>query len=788
MTRSLRIARPLAVLSLLGIVLLLHVANGRAAGPAASPPASPTGAVIDVSTVAELQAALMVITSNTTIVLAPGTYQLSRGLSINGTVSNIAVRGTAGGRDAVVLTGHGLSVGGDVQGALIADLTIRDARQYAIAFGAGIRSPRVSNVRLVDAGTSFITSAGGDDGILEHSVVERTRPAADTTAGGIEIQGGANWIIRHNLFRNIVSATHGVAGPAILVRHASRGTMTEGNTFLNCARAIVYGVEDDSAGDITHTGGVIRNNVVHRSSTQPGAAGISVAGSPGTRVVNNTVFLSGTSSTPIEYRFAGTTDVLLANNLLDGFIWARDGATGTERNNLSGVTASAFVNASTGDLHLVSSAAMAIDHGVALADVVTDVDGDARPSGAGVDIGADEYIDYVAPSVAVTAPAAVARAGAGRTATAAAVPVVVNAAAVRSCPCSIWNGTTTPKRIETSDTNAVELGVRFRADVNGTIRAVRFYRGAGSGGPYIANLWTNGGTRLATATVAGGTAAGWQQATFRSPVAVTAGTTYVASYHASAGRYAVDDRYFATAGVDNAPLHALADVAGRPNGLYLYGASAFPTKTFQSAHYWVDIVFAPAGGDTTAPAVSMTAPAAGSTVSGTAVTVTAIATDAVGVAGVQFKLDGVNLLAEETEVPYSIVWNTTTAANGTHTLTAVARDANGNATTSAAITVTVNNAVAPAPPPTAVIFHASADHATGVESYLLEVFANGADPKSASPVASSSLGKPAPDAAGDVTANRASFFSSLRAGTYVVTVSAIGRGTQARSAPVTMTR
>ena len=96
--------------------------------------------------------------------------------------------------------------------------------------------------------------------------------------------------------------------------------------------------------------------------------------------------------------------------------------------------------------------------------------------------------------------------------------------------------------------------------------------------------------------------------------------------------------------------------------------------------------------DTTPPTVSLTAPANGATVSGTAVTVAATASDNVGVAGVQFKLDGANLGAEDTTSPYSVPWNSTTATNGSHTLTAVARDAAGNTTTSAGVSVTVNNA------------------------------------------------------------------------------------------------
>ena len=93
--------------------------------------------------------------------------------------------------------------------------------------------------------------------------------------------------------------------------------------------------------------------------------------------------------------------------------------------------------------------------------------------------------------------------------------------------------------------------------------------------------------------------------------------------------------------------------------------------------------------DTAPPSVSISTPLNNNIVSGTT-TVTATATDNVGVVGVQFKLDGVNIGAEDTVSPYSISWNTTVATNGTHLLKAVARDAAGN-TSSTEITVSVNN-------------------------------------------------------------------------------------------------
>src|SRR2546425_1622860 len=95
--------------------------------------------------------------------------------------------------------------------------------------------------------------------------------------------------------------------------------------------------------------------------------------------------------------------------------------------------------------------------------------------------------------------------------------------------------------------------------------------------------------------------------------------------------------------------------------------------------------------DVTPPTVSITAPTTGATVSGSAVMVSASASDNVGVAGVQFKMDGVNLGAEVTLAPYSVSWNTTLATSGTHSMTAVARDAAGNTATSAAVSMTVDN-------------------------------------------------------------------------------------------------
>src|SRR5204863_8989787 len=131
------------------------------------------------------------------------------------------------------------------------------------------------------------------------------------------------------------------------------------------------------------------------------------------------------------------------------------------------------------------------------------------------------------------------------------------------------------------------------------------------------------GTLLATATFTSETASGWQQVAFAAPIAITANTTYVASYHTNAGNYGVDGAYFASAGVDNAPLHALATGVDGANGVYVYGASTFPTQTYNTANYWVDVVFSTGPPDTTPPTVTSLAPPNAPTSVGTATSATA---------------------------------------------------------------------------------------------------------------------------------------------------------------------
>ena len=146
--------------------------------------------------------------------------------------------------------------------------------------------------------------------------------------------------------------------------------------------------------------------------------------------------------------------------------------------------------------------------------------------------------------------------------------------------------------VDGGDPASVELGVKFKSDVAGFITGLRFYKSAANTGTHVGSLWSSTGGNLGTVTFTGETASGWQQANFATPVAIQANTVYVASYFAPNGHYSGNLSYFLTAGVDTPPLHALADGVAGGDGVFAYGAApTFPTNTYKSLNYWVDVVF-----------------------------------------------------------------------------------------------------------------------------------------------------------------------------------------------------
>jgi Bacterial Ig domain len=183
--------------------------------------------------------------------------------------------------------------------------------------------------------------------------------------------------------------------------------------------------------------------------------------------------------------------------------------------------------------------------------------------------------------------------------------------------------------------------------------------------------------------------------------------------------------------------------------------------------------------------VSLTSPANGATFTAPAtVTLSATASDADGtIAKVEF-YNGSSLLNTDTTSPYSFSWLSVVA--GTYTVKAIAYDNTGTSTSSATSTITVSGSLTITP--TAVAFTASPDDATLVTSYELRIYASGADPNTATPIAKSNLGKPKPDATNTITVDQSAFFSALAPGNYVGAVAAIGSGGSSISTGVTFTR
>ena len=155
---------------------------------------------------------------------------------------------------------------------------------------------------------------------------------------------------------------------------------------------------------------------------------------------------------------------------------------------------------------------------------------------------------------------------------------------------SLFSSSDTPAALSSLDASEVNLGVRFEASTVGAIWGVKYYKGDGDTGTHVGSLWTSDGTLLASATFTNETSTGWQSVLFSEPVSITAGTTFVASYHSN-GHYAYTSNYFTTAHTDGLLTAFAVD-----NGVFTYSdGNAFPTTSFNATNYWVDVLFSSNG-------------------------------------------------------------------------------------------------------------------------------------------------------------------------------------------------
>jgi len=336
------------------------------------------------------------------ILIEAGTYALNDMLVV--TTDDVSVNSVSGDRDSVVIQGKGMA--GSITHVFnvaadrfsVQNVTLRDVSNHAVQFHPGVKSPVIRNVHILDTGEQMVKIAydpdqmdlTADDGVMENCLLEYSAGIGPQWyIGGIDAHNAKNWIVRDNVFKYIQSPSLALAEHAVHFWSDSQNTLVERNLIINCDRGIGFGL-----GDRGHHGGIIRNNMIYHdenNSTGFADVGIGLESAVNSQVYNNTIFMEHSYPHAIEYRFAATTGVLIANNLTNKLIQQRDGGQATLSNNVMNAQADWFQDVDQGDLHLAWAVDTVVDQGQAIGGLTDDFDQEHRPAGDGVDIGADEY-------------------------------------------------------------------------------------------------------------------------------------------------------------------------------------------------------------------------------------------------------------------------------------------------------------------------------------------------------------------------------------------------------------
>jgi hypothetical protein len=243
---------------------------------------------------------------------------------------------------------------------------------------------------------------------------------------------------------------------------------------------------------------------------------------------------------------------------------------------------------------------------------------------------------------------------------------------VDACPCSLMETTTQPTLPDAGDSSAVTLGLKFKASVDGFVRGVRYYRDSANTGTHIGKLFSASGNELASVTIPT-QSAGWQSVNFSSPVAVSAGSTYVVSYYAPNGHYSASSGYFGST-VVNQPLSSVGS-----GGVYANGDN-FPDRSYLDANYYVDVIFTT--NEDGPPAVSNTTPDNNATGIEVDSVVTAKFDRAIAEDTLTFKLEGPGSTNVDGQVTYSSSTRTATFKPSADLTPGVTYTAKVNATSS----------------------------------------------------------------------------------------------------------
>lgn len=277
---------------------------------------------------------------------------------------------------------------------------------------------------------------------------------------------------------------------------------------------------------------------------------------------------------------------------------------------------------------------------------------------------------------------------------------------VGACPCSLLETTLTPTLPTLNNGSGLTLGLKLTPTVDGFVTGLRYWRAASNTGTHTGKLYAANGSVLATVTFVDG-AQGWQQAIFSSPVAVTAGTRYFATYYSPNGTYSATTNAFVTQMV-NPPLASVDS-----GGVFASG-DAFPNQSFGAPNYFVDVVFTTTVTTTidTAPSVAAVTPASGATGVPVASSVTVTFSGQLNTSSVRVTLTGPGGIAVPGALATSASSGTFTpsaalAGNTTYTLTVGASSPGGTAMAPFTATFTTET-------PVSVVSTSPGANATGV--------------------------------------------------------------------------
>src|SRR5688572_12380838 len=379
--------------------------------PKAPPLPPPQGEVIRVATAEELLAAVERAEPGCTILLAEGDYKVPRVFVLRQKKS-LTIRGAAGDPAKVTLSGKGWDSNargddilhiGNCDGITIADLTFADCRSYGIKVEAenAPKNIHIYNCRFRDIGVRAIKGSAGQDpniraikGSIRYCSFENSRvPRADWLYGGdyisaIDMMALEDWTFSDNVFRNI-KGRNGGGRAAIFIWVRSRRVTVERNLIVDCDRGIAFGNPGQStankAGEplIYVADATIRNNFIAGGPD----CGIELWYARGIKVYHNSIWRPERNWSRGIRVGTGTTETDIANNLVHGEI-RLEGGQAELRNNLAARLEGYFMDPSSGNLILTSSATNATDRGLALREVNDDIR--QQPRSARPDLGAWE--------------------------------------------------------------------------------------------------------------------------------------------------------------------------------------------------------------------------------------------------------------------------------------------------------------------------------------------------------------------------------------------------------------